>query len=153
MSGYWRFGDPQALIFTMIMMIILRFGLLLVVFYDEFPFPYWKEHYFYSFIVLATPFWRPRESRPLWGSRPPRLGNPGLIHHTDNFLPFLQVTFSGHYFTDSRRWCGSIHSTNWRSPATKSWVLSGSHRSSALPNESSTQSKPKWARLYYGLCA
>ena len=30
----------QGLIFTMIMIIILRFGLLLVVFYDDSPFPY-----------------------------------------------------------------------------------------------------------------
>ena len=50
-----RFGDPQALIFTMIMMIILRFGLLLVVFYDDFPFPYGKENYF---LFLHLP-WRP----------------------------------------------------------------------------------------------
>ena len=55
MSRYCRFGDPQALIFTMIMMIILRLGFLLVVFYDDFSFPYWKENYFYSFFCLGDP--------------------------------------------------------------------------------------------------
>ena len=54
-SRYWGLGDPQGLIFTMIMIIILWFGLLLVVFYDDFPFPYWKEKYFDSYICLGDP--------------------------------------------------------------------------------------------------
>ena len=68
MSRYWRLSDHQALIFTMIMMIILTFGLLLVIFYDDFPFPYWKEICFYSYICHATPFLRPCDPLAL---RPP----------------------------------------------------------------------------------
>ena len=76
MSRYWRFGDPQALIFTMIMMIILRFGLLLVVFDDDFRFSYWKECYFYSYICLGDLLLK--TSRPPWGSRP-QVGKPWSI--------------------------------------------------------------------------
>ena len=88
----------------MIMMIIVRFGLLLVVFYHDFPFPYWKENYFYSFIVLATP--PLKASRPPWGTDP-QVGKPWwcscmLVHvcemfvitnmhniHWNHFLTFL----------------------------------------------------------------
>ena len=81
-SRYWGFGDPQALIFTMIMMIILRFDLSLVVFYDDFPFPYWKENYFYSFICLG-------DTLPFEGLATPlgslgRLGNPEICHYLQN---------------------------------------------------------------------
>ena len=47
MAGFPNLFDPrppcletEGLIFTMIMMINLRFGLLLVVFYDDFHFPF-----------------------------------------------------------------------------------------------------------------
>ena len=57
MSGYWRFNDPQGLIFTMIKMIILRFGLLLVVFYDDFLFPYMEKKFILILtFAFATPF-------------------------------------------------------------------------------------------------
>ena len=67
-ARYWRFSDPQALIFTMKMMIIFKFGLLLVVFYDECHFIF----LFFLFLTFAsaTPFLRPRN---------PRLGNPAFI--------------------------------------------------------------------------
>ena len=75
MSRYWRFTDPQAITFTMKLMIILRFGLiLLVVFYDDFPFPYWKEIYLYSYICLGDPLFK--------ALRPPlgEVGKPWSIH-------------------------------------------------------------------------
>ena len=86
MFRYWRFGDPKHL---MIMMIILRFCLLLVVFYDDFHFPYWRESYFYFYICLNDPLLKvlgiptPRLGNP--GVRTPRLGNHGIEHSNDEW--------------------------------------------------------------------
>ena len=57
----------QALIFTMIMMIILRFALYLMVFYDDFPFPIENKFIFIPTFASATPFLRPRD---------PQVGKP-----------------------------------------------------------------------------
>ena len=58
----------------MILMVIFRFGLLLVVFYDDFPFPYCNEINLNSYICIGDPFLRPRDPLGV-----PRLGNPAVV--------------------------------------------------------------------------
>ena len=60
----------------MIMMIILRFGSLLVVFYDDFPSHIEKKCIFIlTFACLATPFLMARYPP---GDPDPQVGNPAL---------------------------------------------------------------------------
>ena len=47
MSRYWKFGTPKYLSLPwLIMIVIFRFALLLVVFYDDFPFPIENKYFF-----------------------------------------------------------------------------------------------------------